>query len=123
MFLVMGDNAAMLGALALGNAVLMIDPPDDLAERLTEAGAPVSLHAGPLAPEDLTGLPRLAGVVARGDPAAMSRLRQALAARAGAIVALEPGGPDLRPFVHERTLCIDTTAAGGNATLLAQSGG
>ena len=122
-FLVMGDNAAMLGALALGNAVLMIDPPDDLAERLTEAGAPVSLHAGPLAPEDLTGLPRLAGVVARGDPAAMSRLRQALAARAGAIVALEPGGPDLRPFVHERTLCIDTTAAGGNATLLAQSGG
>ncbi len=119
-FLVLGDDAAMVGALALANAVLMIDPPGPLASRLGEAGLPVVARAGPLDPADLVALPHLAGLVARGEAGPLTALRRALAAREGGIVALETGG-DLRPFVHEQVLCIDTTAAGGNATLLAQA--
>ena len=119
-FLVLGDDAAMVGALALANAVLMIDPPGPLASRLGEAGLPVVARAGPLDPADLVALPHLAGLVARGEAGPLTALRRALAAREGGIVALETGS-DLRPFVHEQVLCIDTTAAGGNATLLAQA--
>jgi RHH-type proline utilization regulon transcriptional repressor/proline dehydrogenase/delta 1-pyrroline-5-carboxylate dehydrogenase len=44
---------------------------------------------------------------------------QALAARDGAIVPLITGAPTLNDVAHERHLCVDTTAAGGNAALLA----
>ncbi len=37
------------------------------------------------------------------------------------VLETEPGDP--RPFVHEQVLCIDTTAAGGNASLLATAEG
>jgi RHH-type proline utilization regulon transcriptional repressor/proline dehydrogenase/delta 1-pyrroline-5-carboxylate dehydrogenase len=49
-------------------------------------------------------------------------LRQALAARDGAILPLwtSPDMARLQPV--ERHVCIDTTAAGGNAALLAASG-
>ncbi|KMW58476.1 Proline dehydrogenase [Candidatus Rhodobacter oscarellae] len=44
---------------------------------------------------------------------------QALADRPGPLVPLITGQPDLAHVMHERHLCIDTTAAGGNAALLA----
>jgi len=70
------------------------------------------------------------------DPAALSRLSgfsgalywgteprahaQALAQRRGPILPLIGGMPDLAHVVLERHVCIDTTASGGNAQLLAQ---
>ena len=46
-------------------------------------------------------------------------IRQALAARDGALIPLA-GQADLSGFCRlERHVCIDTTAAGGNASLLA----
>ena len=47
---------------------------------------------------------------------------QALAARAGALVPLITEADPAPRLVLERHLCIDTTAAGGNAALLAASG-
>ena len=46
-------------------------------------------------------------------------LRRALAGRGGPIVPLV--GEALYPaaYAHERAVCVDTTAAGGNASLLA----
>ena len=46
-------------------------------------------------------------------------VRRALARRSGPVLPLvsEPISPNA--YVHERAVCIDTTAAGGNATLLA----
>ncbi|MCH8169138.1 MAG: hypothetical protein IIC03_14600, partial [Proteobacteria bacterium] len=46
----------------------------------------------------------------------------ALAAREGALLALiaEPGQPER--YALERHVCVDTTAAGGNAALLADAG-
>ena len=43
----------------------------------------------------------------------------ALADRDGEIVQLITAMPDLAHVAHERHLCVDTTAAGGNAALLA----
>ena len=50
-------------------------------------------------------------------------MRAALANRTGPILPLitETGAPER--YVLERHLCVDTTAAGGNASLLAQAGG
>lgn len=47
---------------------------------------------------------------------------QALAERAGAIVPLLAAMPDAAHVLVERHLCVDTTASGGNAQLLAEMG-
>ncbi|WP_240789416.1 bifunctional proline dehydrogenase/L-glutamate gamma-semialdehyde dehydrogenase PutA [Pseudooceanicola onchidii] len=70
------------------------------------------LAAGPL--ETLAGIE---GVLWWGpDPRPYA---QALARRDGAILPLITGLPDLGHVAHERHVCIDTTASGGNAALLA----
>ncbi len=71
------------------------------------------------------------------DPAALNRLTgfsaalhwgqarahgQALAARPGPILPLITGMPDAAHVTLERHVCIDTTASGGNAQLLAEVG-
>jgi len=48
--------------------------------------------------------------------------RQALAAREDALIPLITAILAPSDYAHERALCIDTTAAGGNATLLAKAG-
>ncbi len=74
---------------------------------------------GDLAPDMLTRLPALSAVLWWGDVARGRDYAQALAARSGAIVPLITALPDLAHVAHERHLCVDTTAAGGNASLLA----
>ncbi|MTD98929.1 bifunctional proline dehydrogenase/L-glutamate gamma-semialdehyde dehydrogenase PutA [Paracoccus sp. YIM 132242] len=74
---------------------------------------------GPLPPDALTRLPAMAAVLWWGDDAQGRAYAQALAAREGEIVQLVTGMPDLAHVAHERHLCVDTTAAGGNAALLA----
>ncbi len=61
-------------------------------------------------------------VVWHGDQETARRLRVALAHRTGAIVPLVTGGPLARHCIHERHVSIDTTAAGGNASLLSAAG-
>jgi len=74
---------------------------------------------GNLARTDLQRLTGFAGVVLWSHPNDQHAARTALAARTGAILPLITE----RHFAHrcqvERHICIDTTAAGGNATLLA----
>ncbi len=73
-------------------------------------------------PEALAAAPRLDAVVWQGDAASGRAYRRALAARAGPIVPLLTGDGLEDALVHERHVCVDTTAAGGNASLLAASG-
>ena len=54
-----------------------------------------------------------------GDADTGRAYAQALAAREGEIQPLITAMPDLAHVAHERHLCVDTTAAGGNAALLA----
>jgi RHH-type proline utilization regulon transcriptional repressor/proline dehydrogenase/delta 1-pyrroline-5-carboxylate dehydrogenase len=67
----------------------------------------------------LQTLSDVACVISWADDAETRAQAQALAQRDGPIVALVTGLPDLAHVTHERHLCVDTTAAGGNAALLA----
>ena len=112
--------AQAVQALGAGGRALVVVPGAEAATAaLAAAGLPVLAIDGCIAPARLTTL--AVDVVAWcGEPAP---LRQALADRDGPIVPLvtEPMAP--RAYCHERCVSIDTTAAGGNATLLAQATG
>ncbi|MBS8228242.1 L-glutamate gamma-semialdehyde dehydrogenase [Vannielia litorea] len=54
-----------------------------------------------------------------GEEAEAREIAVKLAERDGPVVALVRGTPDVGHVMHERHLCVDTTAAGGNAALLA----
>ena len=113
--------AAILGT---GNATIGIyndEKFSSLIWALRDAGAPVAGLAGSLEPAALTAVRGIAVVAAAGGPTRLRPIRRALAAREGAIVGLA-SDEDPRRFLVERVLCVDTTAAGGNATLLAAAG-
>jgi RHH-type proline utilization regulon transcriptional repressor/proline dehydrogenase/delta 1-pyrroline-5-carboxylate dehydrogenase len=76
-----------------------------------------------LSPEDLTLLPAVGGVLWWGEAGQGRAYAQALAARSGEIIPLITGLPDTAHVMLERHLCVDTTAAGGNASLLLSASG
>jgi RHH-type proline utilization regulon transcriptional repressor/proline dehydrogenase/delta 1-pyrroline-5-carboxylate dehydrogenase len=109
-------------ALACGNAVLAVAEGASAAlAPLVAAGLPVAARGGRIDPATLSGLEGLAFVAARGPEDWLRALRRALAARQGPIVSLETALIASERYALERHLCIDTTAAGGNASLLAAS--
>jgi RHH-type proline utilization regulon transcriptional repressor/proline dehydrogenase/delta 1-pyrroline-5-carboxylate dehydrogenase len=119
------DHALAQAAQALGagnGAVIVAPGVDAAAQELREAGAPVAAMDGTVAPEALTDLQGIVSVAAAGASEWTRALRIALAKRDGPIVALETQSVAPERYVVERHLCIDTTAAGGNASLLAASG-
>jgi len=70
----------------------------------------------------LTRIQGFSGAIWWGDAAKGRAYALALAARHGAIVPLIGGMPDAAHVRLERHVCIDTTASGGNAELLAEMG-
>ncbi len=74
---------------------------------------------GLLTAASLHSLPSFGGLIWWGSKDVARTYAQALAARPGAIVPLITGHPDKAHACLERHLCVDTTAAGGNAALLA----
>ena len=74
---------------------------------------------GHITAETLTSLDGFSAALWWGDAVEGRALAQALADRDGAIVPLITALPDQAHVAHERHLCVDTTAAGGNAALLA----
>ena len=81
-----------------------------------------AVEAPCLAPEALTRLNGFSGALWWGDAGAGRAYAQALAARKGAILPLIGDMPDAAHVRLERHVCIDTTASGGNAQLLAEMG-
>ncbi len=78
-----------------------------------------AVEAPGLAPAALGHLSGFSGAIWWGDAAAGRDHALALAARTGPILPLIGGLPDRAHAMLERHLCIDTTASGGNAQLLA----
>ncbi len=72
--------------------------------------------------ELLTELKGLNAVICESDGDDLKVIRQSLAARPGALVPLVCEGNIEDRCVIERHVCIDTTAAGGNVSLLASMG-
>ncbi len=103
--------------------LLCLGPGEDAAAAQVAAvealgGCAVAVD-GALAPADLVTLPAFGGVLWWGDSDTARRLAEALVDREGPIVPLITGQPDAAHALFERHLCVDTTAAGGNASLLA----
>ena len=106
--------------------VLCLGPGDAAAQAQAEAaraaGCSALPHGAAIDPAILSELDPLDAVIWWGDPDTGCTLRKALAARPGAILPLITEADPTDRLTLERHLCIDTTAAGGNAALLASAG-
>ena len=106
-------------ALAAGNAVLAVAPGAAAAlQPLTGKGLPISAIDG--RPDPVESRSLAVDVVAfSGTAEAVRVVRKVLAERTGPIVPLVTEILYPAAYAHERAVCVDTTAAGGNASLLA----
>ena len=110
-------------ALAQQNSVVIVAPEgDQLADLLNTAGFPAVGIAGSLAPGALSEIEAVDAVMSRAQDATLGAYRQALSLRDGSLIPLICESGDDERLVLERHLCIDTTAAGGNASLIAAGG-
>ncbi len=103
---------------------LCLGPGAATAERqktAVEAAGGQALAAPGLPPEALTTLEGFAGVLWWGEAGTGRALALALAARPGPILPLITALPGPEVTRAERSLCVDTTASGGNAALIARS--
>ncbi|KPP88336.1 MAG: proline dehydrogenase / delta 1-pyrroline-5-carboxylate dehydrogenase PutA [Rhodobacteraceae bacterium HLUCCA08] len=103
--------------------ILCLGPGAEAAEAQAQAvralGGLAAVAGGMLDPAVLTDLEGVSAVLWWGDGDTARALARALAARTGPILPLITAMPDMAHVAHERHLCVDTTAAGGNAALLA----
>jgi RHH-type proline utilization regulon transcriptional repressor/proline dehydrogenase/delta 1-pyrroline-5-carboxylate dehydrogenase len=100
--------------LCLGPGITFVEDQIAIVNKL--GGMPIGID-GVISPEELTNIENIAAVIWWGENARDYLI--ALANRSGPIISLITEEPDLSHVVHERHICIDTTAAGGNAKLLA----
>ena len=111
--------AQVVQALAAGNAAVAVAPGASAAlSVLAGKGLPVAAFDGTLDQKQLAAL-EIDVVAYAGDGEALRALRGALAAREGPIVRLVSELIEAEAYALERATCVDTTAAGGNASLLA----
>ncbi|MEP3275311.1 MAG: bifunctional proline dehydrogenase/L-glutamate gamma-semialdehyde dehydrogenase PutA [Stappiaceae bacterium] len=104
-------------AVLAGNSVLIADT--NRSAFKSDGSLPIIWLGGSLNVDALTVLDGLGGVLAAGADDDLKPIRQALARRDGPILPLITNLAEGERLVVERALCIDTTAAGGNAALLA----
>ena len=94
----------------------------DQARAVRAMGGRAVEVAGHLPPELLTTLDGFSGAIWWGTPDKARAYVQTLAARKGPILPLITGQPDRAHVTEGRHVCVDTTASGGNAALLAEAG-
>lgn len=103
-------------------ALLCMGPGADLSAAQARAveglGGVAVTVTGRIDPEALVTMGGLSGVLWWGCESEACAYAQAMARRAGPILPLITGLPDTGHALHERHVCVDTTAAGGNAALL-----
>ena len=101
--------------------ILCLGPDCETQVKAVEAlGGLAKTNNEPFDPSELTSIEGIGGVMWSGDDAVARACAQALAQRSGPIVPLITGAPDAANVLKERHVCIDTTASGGNAALLAE---
>ncbi len=107
-------------ALAHGNAVLVVAYGGPrIADELGKDGAAIGGVERRLSPAVIEAGLQVDAIMHFGTPEALRPWRQALARRDGPIVPLIASEADAGRLILERHICIDTTASGGNAELLA----
>ena len=111
-------------ALAHQNGVLVIAPGAvRIANDLGAEGAVIGGVDKRLAPAAIEAGLQVDAIMHFGDEQALKPWRQALARREGAIISLITHEADPCRLFIERHVCVDTTASGGNAELLAGAAG
>ena len=85
------------------------------------ANLPIIALNGAIDTSDALGAEQLNLVAVRGNEASLHPIRTAMANRDGPIVPLVTENIAPNAYYNERTICVDTTAAGGNASLLAEA--
>ncbi|AKS45405.1 L-proline dehydrogenase /delta-1-pyrroline-5-carboxylate dehydrogenase [Octadecabacter temperatus] len=104
-------------------AILCLGPDKKAqADKVLDLGGTPMVHDDEVSDSELQKM-QIAAAVWHGDVDAARGIEQALAKRTGAIVPLITEPINAGHVLHERHICIDTTAAGGNAALLAEVGG
>jgi RHH-type proline utilization regulon transcriptional repressor/proline dehydrogenase/delta 1-pyrroline-5-carboxylate dehydrogenase len=102
--------------------LLCAGPTRELAEKQAAAvkalGGRAIISEDDIVPDDLAMAAGFSAVIWWGDTETGHAFSRALARRNGPIIPLIVESPDRAHVFHERHLCIDTTAAGGNAALL-----
>jgi RHH-type proline utilization regulon transcriptional repressor/proline dehydrogenase/delta 1-pyrroline-5-carboxylate dehydrogenase len=112
----------MVMALAQGNKAVVVAPGvNDTVDRAAKAGLPVVGMEGQLEPDALETVKGFEAAVSCGEHSVLKPYRQALRKRDGALLPLITEHKLDQRYVIERHLCVDTTAAGGNASLIAAS--
>ncbi|GHD10308.1 bifunctional proline dehydrogenase/L-glutamate gamma-semialdehyde dehydrogenase PutA [Tianweitania populi] len=113
--------AQVVQALAAGNSVLAVaNGAPRLLSGLIGKELPLQAVDGQVNADDLAAL-NVDAVAFAGAGEALRALRQGLARRSGAIIPVISEVFNPTAYAHERAVCVDTTAAGGNASLLAGS--
>lgn len=109
-------------ALAAGNSVVcVVEAFNAHLMALAESNAMVQILVGQLQPSALQQAMGFHAVAWQGSHVMARDYRVALAERGGALIPLITEAGQLSRYQLERHLCIDTTAAGGNASLIALS--
>jgi RHH-type proline utilization regulon transcriptional repressor/proline dehydrogenase/delta 1-pyrroline-5-carboxylate dehydrogenase len=108
--------AQLIAALATDNRVLLGGAAADVVMHALPQTLAIAWLASPVTQ------PTLNAVLFEGAADSEAALRAALAERDGPLVALhvcvQPTEADLYRLVAERTVSVNTTAAGGNASLM-----
>ncbi|MFP6846377.1 MAG: bifunctional proline dehydrogenase/L-glutamate gamma-semialdehyde dehydrogenase PutA [Thalassolituus sp.] len=107
-------------ALATGNAVVVIAP--DVEQELAKTGhqpLPIIALDGIAEPKALNSCDGFAAVACNTEASLQQQYRIALSERQGILLPLINELDQPERYQIERHLCIDTTAAGGNASLIA----
>ncbi|MEO0671672.1 MAG: bifunctional proline dehydrogenase/L-glutamate gamma-semialdehyde dehydrogenase, partial [Pseudomonadota bacterium] len=116
-------RAQAVRALLSGNRAICFAPSADaVLDRLATETGMLLMIEGAITPEALEAVFAATdvGAVLYSSPDDTARApRSAMARRDGPILQLHCDDRDLIAYVTERHLCVDTTAAGGNAALLA----
>ena len=116
-----GRDAAlnqMMLALVTGNRVVVVAEGLQSQLKTLNKKLPVIALEGSVDPESLSLLNGFDVVVSQSDNIHLTSYRRALAKRDGALIPLI-NELNAQRLVLERHVCIDTTAAGGNASLIA----
>jgi RHH-type proline utilization regulon transcriptional repressor/proline dehydrogenase/delta 1-pyrroline-5-carboxylate dehydrogenase len=116
------DNALVqaISALAQQNLVVIVaSQADELGKLLHRAGLPATGVDGHVEAATLREIKAIDAVMSQAQDEQLNAYRRALAEREGKLIPLICEIDALDRLIVERHLCIDTTAAGGNASLIA----
>jgi RHH-type proline utilization regulon transcriptional repressor/proline dehydrogenase/delta 1-pyrroline-5-carboxylate dehydrogenase len=112
--------AQAISALAQQNSVVIVaSQGDQLGELLKRGGLPASGIDGYVEASTLRKIDLIDAVISQARDEQLRAYRIALAEREGKLIPLICEIDALDRLIVERHLCIDTTAAGGNASLIA----